>query len=123
MKDFNFQLFGVLRGSALRFDGSPLLFLTFYSNLSGLGVLVFLVLAMLSSFNSSPVPVSAVKRCPINPVHSYPILSNLVQFCSILSNHCLILLYMQTLSHNKIISVFNIFSIVQFKNNGCISQM
>ena len=32
MKDFNFQLFGVLRGSTLRFDGSPLLFLTFYSN-------------------------------------------------------------------------------------------
>ena len=38
MKDFNFQLFGVLRGSTLRFDGSPLLFLTFYSNQSGRGV-------------------------------------------------------------------------------------
>ena len=38
MKDFNFQLFGVLRGSTLRFDGSPLLYLTFYSNLSGRGV-------------------------------------------------------------------------------------
>ena len=37
-KDFNFQLFGVLRGSTLRFDGSPLLFLTFYSNQSGRGV-------------------------------------------------------------------------------------
>ena len=39
VKDFNFQLFGVLRGSTLRFDGSPLLYLTFYSNLSGRGVL------------------------------------------------------------------------------------
>ena len=38
MKDFNFQLFGVQRGSTLRFDGSPLLFLTFYSNQSGRGV-------------------------------------------------------------------------------------
>ena len=38
VKDFNFQLFGVLRGSTLRFDGSPLLFLTFYSNQSGRGV-------------------------------------------------------------------------------------
>ena len=38
MKDFNFQLFGVLRGSTLRFDGSPLLYLTFYSNLTGRGV-------------------------------------------------------------------------------------
>ena len=39
MKDFNFQLFGVLRGSTLRFDGSPLLFSTYYSNQSGRGVL------------------------------------------------------------------------------------
>ena len=38
MKDFNFQLFGVLRRSTLRFNGSPLLFLMFYSNLSGRGV-------------------------------------------------------------------------------------
>ena len=38
VKDFNFQLFGVLRGSTLRFDGSPLLFLVFYSNQSGRGV-------------------------------------------------------------------------------------
>ena len=38
VKDFNFQLFGVLRGSTLRFDGSPLLYLIFYSNLSGPGV-------------------------------------------------------------------------------------
>ena len=34
----NFQLFGVLRGSTLGFDGSPLWYLTFYSNLSGRGV-------------------------------------------------------------------------------------
>ena len=38
MKDFNFQLFGVLRGSNLRFDGSPSQYLIFYSNLSGRGV-------------------------------------------------------------------------------------
>ena len=40
LKDFKFQLFWVLRGSTLRFDGSPLLFLTFYSNQSGRGVSV-----------------------------------------------------------------------------------
>ena len=39
VKDFNFQLFGVLRGSTLGFDGSPLWYLTFYLNLSGRGVL------------------------------------------------------------------------------------
>ena len=38
MKDFNFQLFGVLRVPTLRFDGFPLLFITFYSNQSGHGV-------------------------------------------------------------------------------------
>ena len=38
VQDFNFQLFGILRGSTLRFDGSPLLYLIFYSNLSGRGV-------------------------------------------------------------------------------------
>ena len=38
MKDFNFQLFGVLRGSTLGFDGSPSWYLTFYSNLFGRGV-------------------------------------------------------------------------------------
>ena len=37
--DFNFQLFGILKVSTLRFSGSPLLFITFYSNLSGRGVL------------------------------------------------------------------------------------
>ena len=41
VQDFNFQLFGILRVSALRFDGSPLLFITFYSNLSGCGLLCF----------------------------------------------------------------------------------
>ena len=39
MKDFNFQLFGVLRGSTLGFDGSPSWYLTFYLNLSGRGVI------------------------------------------------------------------------------------
>ena len=39
MKDFNFQLFGVLRVSPVRFDGSPSWYLTFYLNLSGRGVL------------------------------------------------------------------------------------
>ena len=39
VKDFNFQLIGVLRGSTLKFDGSPLLYLTFYSNLFGRGVI------------------------------------------------------------------------------------
>ena len=39
VQDFNFQLFGILRGSTLRFDGSPLLYLIFYSNLSGRGVM------------------------------------------------------------------------------------
>ena len=38
VQDFNFQLFGILRVSTLRFGGSPLLFITFYSNLSGRGV-------------------------------------------------------------------------------------
>ena len=39
MWDFDFQLFGILRGSTLRFDGSHLLYLIFHSNLSGRGVL------------------------------------------------------------------------------------
>ena len=34
VQDFNFQLFGILRLSPLRFGGSPLMFITFYSNLS-----------------------------------------------------------------------------------------
>ena len=38
VQDFNFQLFGILRVSTLRFGGSPLLYFTFYSNLSGRGV-------------------------------------------------------------------------------------
>ena len=38
VQDFNFQLFGILRVSTLRFGGSPLLYLIFYSNLSCLGV-------------------------------------------------------------------------------------
>ena len=38
VQDFNFQLFGILRVSTLRFGGSPLLLITFYSNLSGRGV-------------------------------------------------------------------------------------
>ena len=33
-QDFNLQLFGILRVSTLRFDGSPLQNLIFYSNLS-----------------------------------------------------------------------------------------
>ena len=36
--DFNFQLFGILRVSPVRFDGSPSWYLTFYLNLSGRGV-------------------------------------------------------------------------------------
>ena len=39
VKDFDFQLFWVLRGSTLGFDGSPSWYLTFYSNLIGRGVL------------------------------------------------------------------------------------
>ena len=38
VQDFNFQLFGILRVSTLRFGGSPLLYFTFHSNLSGRGV-------------------------------------------------------------------------------------
>ena len=38
VQDFDFQLFGILRVSTLRFGGSPLLLITFYSNLSDLGV-------------------------------------------------------------------------------------
>ena len=38
VKDFNFKLFRFLRGSSLRFDGSPSQYLIFYSNLSGRGV-------------------------------------------------------------------------------------
>ena len=38
VQDFNFQLFGILRISTIRFGGSPLLYFTFYSNLSGRGV-------------------------------------------------------------------------------------
>ena len=39
-KDFNFQLFWVLRVPTLSFDGSPILqvYLIFYSNSSGCGV-------------------------------------------------------------------------------------
>ena len=40
MKDFDFQLFGVIRGSTLGFDGSPKRYLTFYTNLSGRGVVL-----------------------------------------------------------------------------------
>ena len=40
MQDFNFQLFGILRVSTVRFDGSPSWYLTFYSNLSGRGVML-----------------------------------------------------------------------------------
>ena len=43
VQDFNFQLFGILRVSTLRFGGSPLLFITFYSNLSGCGVKYFIM--------------------------------------------------------------------------------
>ena len=39
VQDFNFQLFGILRVSTLRFGGSPMQLITFYPNLSGLGVL------------------------------------------------------------------------------------
>ena len=42
MKDFNFQLFGVLRVSPVRCDGSPSWYLTFYLNLSGRGVKCYL---------------------------------------------------------------------------------
>ena len=38
VQDFNFQLFGILRVSTLRFGGSPVLLITFYSNPSGRGV-------------------------------------------------------------------------------------
>ena len=38
VKDFDFKLFRVLRGSTLKFDGSPSQYLMFYSNLSGRGV-------------------------------------------------------------------------------------
>ena len=44
VQDFNFQLFGILKMSTLRFGGSPLLFITFYSNRSGRGVISLLVL-------------------------------------------------------------------------------
>ena len=56
MKDFNFQLFGVLRGSTLGFDGSPLWYLTFYSNLSGRGV-VWNLKNILSLFQIKIFPV------------------------------------------------------------------
>ena len=38
LQDFNFQLFGILRVSTFRFDGSLLLLITFYSKVSGPGV-------------------------------------------------------------------------------------
>ena len=38
VQDFNFQLFGILRVSTLRFGGSPLPLITFYLNLSSRGV-------------------------------------------------------------------------------------
>ena len=41
VQDFNFQLFGILRVSTLRFGGSPLLLIAFYSNLFGRGVIHF----------------------------------------------------------------------------------
>ena len=39
VQDFNFPLSWILRVSTLRFGGFPLLLITFYSNLSGCGVL------------------------------------------------------------------------------------
>ena len=45
VQDFNFQLFGFLKVSTLRFGGSPLLFITFYSNPSGRGVALSNVLS------------------------------------------------------------------------------
>ena len=38
VQDFNFQLFGILKVFTLRFGGSTLLLITFYSNLSDRGV-------------------------------------------------------------------------------------
>ena len=38
VQDFDFQLFGILRVSTLRFGRLPLLYLIFYSNLSAHGV-------------------------------------------------------------------------------------
>ena len=68
VKDFNFQLFGILRVSTLRFSGSPLLLITFYSNLSGRGVqvelegllkLACLLACLVSAFVVGPVQHSA----------------------------------------------------------------
>ena len=56
VKDFNFKLFRVLRGSTLRFDGSPLLYSTFHSNIFRRGVQKFLELHdSLYFFLSNPV--------------------------------------------------------------------
>ena len=59
VKDFNFQLFGFLRKSTLRFDGSPLLYLIFYSNLSGCGVSIKLQLTQ-NGYNQ--VYIQCIKR-------------------------------------------------------------
>ena len=46
MQDFNFQLVEILRASTLRFDGFPLRYLIFHSNLSGRGVKISLGLIL-----------------------------------------------------------------------------
>ena len=59
VQDFNFQLFGILRVSTLRFGGSPLLLITFYSNLSGRGVFEILTF-------EKPIFVAKIKAKVMN---------------------------------------------------------
>ena len=68
VQDFNFQLFGVLRGSTLGFDGSPLWYLTFYSNLSGRGVGVEPLLFM-SELNFQTLRIESLGKQRINSKH------------------------------------------------------
>ena len=49
VQDLNLQLFWILRVSTLRFGGSPLLFITFYSNQSGRCVLEKVPLVLFKS--------------------------------------------------------------------------
>ena len=64
VQDFNSQLFGILRVSTLRFGGSLLLFITFYSNLSGRGVLHQKELfGLQKSTNICPLPMQ--HRCSL----------------------------------------------------------
>ena len=80
VQDFNFQLFGILRVSTLRFGGSPLLYFTSYSNLSDRGVRDFNQIdAIFSEFTQNLVRLSqfadrqkGLKICKVYSIYCCP---------------------------------------------------